>query len=372
MLLVRICKWFACSLLSLYGVGIAGQNVNKMLYPSYAENTRQEIRIPSAVDGYMALKADLHTHTYFSDGSVSPEMRVDEAWKTGLDVLAITDHIEYKTNREYIRGDENVSYNLAVKRAEKRGIVLLKGTEITRKQPLYGHFNALFITDANRLKVDNPREAIVEAVRQGGFVFWNHPAWTVDTCQIYDFQAGLLNDGLVHGIEVFNNTEFYPRALRWAKERKLTMLSNSDVHTTVYANDGVHGAGCAVNCSGHRPMTILFSKDKSQESIKDALFAGRTLAYFGNHLAGEEELMTRFFWACVSTEVLFSDKKTVTYRLDNRYDIPFFLHYGKSRVVLWPDHSIDIAISRQTGGMDIKLENVFVDEFKNLVVRLSL
>lgn len=370
MQLFRMKAWLVCGVCLLCGWEAAGQNVNKMLYPAYAEATRQEIRIPSALDGYMALKADLHTHTYFSDGSVSPEMRVDEAWKTGLDVLAITDHIEYKTNREYISGDENVSYDLAVQRAEKRGIILIKGTEVTRKQPAFGHFNALFITDANRLKVDDPREAIAEAVRQGGFVFWNHPAWAVDTCRMYDFQAELLEDGLVHGIEVFNNTEFYPRALRWVNERKLTMLCSSDVHTTVYANDGVHGAGCAVLGHGHRPVTILFSKDKSQQSIKEALFAGRTLAYFNNHLAGEEGLLTRFFWASVSAEILRKDEKTITYRLDNRYDIPFFLHYGKYRVALWPGHSIDVAVNRQAGGLDIELENVFVDEFKHLVVRL--
>ena len=77
--------------------GLCAQNVNKINFPRYAENTRMEMRIPNQINGFITLKGDLHTHTYFSDGSVSPDMRVDEAWKTGLDVLAITDHIEYKT-----------------------------------------------------------------------------------------------------------------------------------------------------------------------------------------------------------------------------------------------------------------------------------
>lgn len=74
--------------------------------------------------------------------------------------MAITDHIEYKTNREYIKGDENASYELAKKQAEKRGIILIKGTEITRKQPIFGHFNALFIDDANKLKMDDPKQLL--------------------------------------------------------------------------------------------------------------------------------------------------------------------------------------------------------------------
>ena len=185
--------------------GLCAQNVNKINFPRYAENTRMEMRIPNQINGFITLKGDLHTHTYFSDGSVSPDMRVDEAWKTGLDVLAITDHIEYKTNREYITGDENTSYNLAKKRAVERGIILIKGTEITRKQPIYGHFNALFVKDSNKLKVDDPKAAIEAAISQGAFVLWNHPAWAVDTCRIHEFQENLFKNKMIHGIEVFNN-----------------------------------------------------------------------------------------------------------------------------------------------------------------------
>ena len=56
---------------------------------------RNDIRIPD-VDGFHVLKCDFHTHTIFSDGRVWPTMRVDEAWKDGLDAIAITDHIEVR------------------------------------------------------------------------------------------------------------------------------------------------------------------------------------------------------------------------------------------------------------------------------------
>lgn len=349
-----------------------GQNVNKVLFPTYSEYTRMEVRMPQEVNGFMVLKADLHTHTYFSDGSVSPDMRVDEAWKTGLDVLAITDHIEYKTNRQYISGDDNVSHQLAEKRAKDRGIILIKGSEITRKQPIYGHFNALFLKDANRLKVDDPKEAIREAVRQGAFVFWNHPAWAVDTCRMYDFQRELLDEGLVQGIEVFNNIEFYPRALRWANERGLTMFAGSDVHTTVYANDGVQGAGCAVSTPYHRPMTLILAKECSQEAIKEALLARRTLAYFGGHLAGNEALLTDFFWACITVKVVTADDKRITYRLTNHYAVPFYLAYGKNRVALYQDRSVDIRLPKTDEILKLKLENAFIDEGKTLTVSLPL
>lgn len=367
-------KYFLSCLLCLsFCTTTLGQNLNKIIYPNYAESTRNEIRIPSAIKGTIALKADLHTHTFFSDGSVSPEMRVNEAWKTGLDILAITDHIEYRPNSPFIQGDCNSSYERAKKEAENKGIILIKGSEITRQQPQYGHFNALFINDANKLKLDDPKEAIKEAVNQGGFIIWNHPAWAVDTCRMYEFQKDLLRDKLIHGIEVFNNTEFYPLALKWANERGLTIFSGSDVHTSIYANDGVHGSGSAVSIPYIRPFTIIFSKDKTLESIKSALYNRQTITYFSNHLAGDASLLTKYFWASVSVEKVLTDNKHITYRLQNLYDIPFFMYYDKKRVALLPGTSIDIQVNNFEE-INIRLENVFINETEvlNITLRSSL
>ncbi|MGB2079209.1 MAG: PHP domain-containing protein, partial [Vibrio sp.] len=38
------------------------------------------------------MKIDLHSHTHFSDGRLSPEALVDRAIEFGVHVLAITDH----------------------------------------------------------------------------------------------------------------------------------------------------------------------------------------------------------------------------------------------------------------------------------------
>ncbi|MFY8349699.1 RNase RNM [Pseudoalteromonas sp. SSM20] len=38
------------------------------------------------------MKFDLHSHTYFSDGKLSPEELVERAVEKGVDILAITDH----------------------------------------------------------------------------------------------------------------------------------------------------------------------------------------------------------------------------------------------------------------------------------------
>lgn len=139
--------------------------------------TRKEIRIPD-IEGYKTLIGDFHIHTLFSDGDVWPTGRVEEAYREGLDVIAITDHVEtgYKDFREDIPVKYNRAYELVLPRARELGILLIRAAEITREMPP-GHFNALFIRDEKPLTEKDPFKAIELAVRQGAFIIWNHPGW---------------------------------------------------------------------------------------------------------------------------------------------------------------------------------------------------
>ena len=62
---------------------------------------------------------DLHCHTVFSDGTVTPRGMVEQAQQLGLEGLAITDH------------DTNAGWDQARKAAHDLGMPLLPGTEIT-------------------------------------------------------------------------------------------------------------------------------------------------------------------------------------------------------------------------------------------------
>ena len=95
-------------------------------------NVREIIRIPD-IDGFYTLKCDFHIHTVFSDGSVWPTARVNEAWNNGLDAIAITDHIEYRPYKDILSGDLNTSYNMAKARGDEIGLIVIRGTEITRE-----------------------------------------------------------------------------------------------------------------------------------------------------------------------------------------------------------------------------------------------
>ena len=58
---------------------------------------RAELVLPQ-VNGYNIYKADFHIHTVYSDGDLSGKGRATEAYYDGLDIIAITDHLEYRPN----------------------------------------------------------------------------------------------------------------------------------------------------------------------------------------------------------------------------------------------------------------------------------
>jgi hypothetical protein len=114
---------------------------------------RKIVNLPD-LPGYVTLKCDFHLHTVFSDGNVWPTVRVGEAFRDGLDAIAITDHIEYTPKEDYLPVDHNAAWEIAEKTARDFNLILVHGAEITRKMPP-GHMNALFIQDASLLALDS-------------------------------------------------------------------------------------------------------------------------------------------------------------------------------------------------------------------------
>lgn len=345
------------SILSICNSSIYAQdlNPNKVFYPEYQSQTRDNIIFPKIGD-YIVLTADLHTHTIFSDGLVWPTQRVYEAWQGGLDILSITDHIEYRPHKEYLNSDHNTPYNIAIPFAQQHGITLIQGTEITKNQRTHGHFNALFIDDANFLEEQDPKKAIQKARESGAFIIWNHPGWAVDTTKINDFHKNLLEERLIDGIEVYNNIEFYPRVLSWAIDYNLTIIATTDVHGYVEQNtlkkNGVD-----------RPMTLILAKDRSIESIREALDKGRTLAYFNNIIAAKEDIAKEFIDNNIDIKEIHSNSKNKFIQLTNRGSVLYKMRID-NKIVTLPKLSTVVLTIPKTSSNTIKavFENIYIYE----------
>jgi predicted metal-dependent phosphoesterase TrpH len=281
---------------------------------TYSQKPRN-LQIPD-IPGFYTLKGDFHQHTVFSDGQVWPTVRIDEAVREGLDVIAITDHIEYRPHKQDLPGDLNRSYDIEKPYADKKNILLVKGIEITRGMPP-GHFNALFIKDANPLAKEDFKDAVLEAKKQGAFILWNHPGWKAqqpDTTRWLDIHTWLYENGLMNGIEIYNDKEYYSIAFDWGIQKNLTLFANTDTHEpTSMSYDLINS---------HRPLTLVFAKDKTLDAVKDALFKGQTATYTGNMIRGREEWIKPLFNACVNIsrngrKITVSNKSGLVFDLED-------------------------------------------------------
>jgi predicted metal-dependent phosphoesterase TrpH len=116
------------------------------------------IMIPD-IPGYLTLKCDFHIHTVFSDGHVWPAVRSEEAWREGLDAIAITDHIERQPHKKDVNTNHNRSYEIARGPGAELDLMVIRGSEITRGMPP-GHLNAIFLEDSEALAVPEWRDSI--------------------------------------------------------------------------------------------------------------------------------------------------------------------------------------------------------------------
>jgi 3',5'-nucleoside bisphosphate phosphatase len=329
---------------------------------------RREILIPD-IPGYHTLKCDFHIHTVFSDGNVWPTVRVSEAWEDGLDAIVLTDHIEGHPKK--MPGMKRMQYDVAIAAAKSANIILVRAGEISRSMPP-GHFNALFVKDVDALDVPNYMDALAEAVKQGGFIIWNHPGWRKQQPDTTKWMAGheaIYRKGWMNGIEVFNEKEWYPEAIRWALEKDIAITGNSDIHDVYdhYYNTDKYPV---------RPVTLVFAKDRTEESLKEAMFAHRTAALFFNRLVGKKEFIEPIVSNSISVSPSYLYQDGYAYfEVANHSDIEFtFIKTGvdKSELPLrfiLPARGTIMLRAKQLQGAapsySFKLENVLtgVEEY---------
>ena len=180
-------------------------------------------------------------------------------------------------------------------------------------------------------------DAFREAKKQGAFIFWNHPNWVGQNKQgitkLSLIHEALIKKGLLHGIEVTNENTFADQALTIANENELTILGTSDIHELIDWLFDIPGGG-------HRPVTLVFVKERSEIGVKDALFDGRTVAWYKNSLIGQEKYLIPLIESSLVVDTayyqMYGNKETqianvvifnhsdATYLLNNESDFSFY------------------------------------------------
>ena len=290
---------------------------------------RRIINIPD-IPGYHTLKCDFHMHTVFSDGIVWPTVRIQEAYLEGLDAITISDHDDYAPHQADIPINFPRPYEIARPAANAAGIILIPGMEISRSEP-FGHHNAIFVNDFGAFNFWNKNatapadtlKAHRTASNQGAFIFWNHPGWKQpDRLGIWTAaQDTIYGNGWLGGIEVVNGRRYDPNAHRWCIEKNLTMMGNSDIHDLIAYKYNLFDGG-------HRPITLVFASEHSQDGIKEALLAQRTAVWWEDTLIGNALYLKQIFEKSITlstSRAELSPGNQVTVHLSNGSDIPVIL-----------------------------------------------
>lgn len=367
---------------------------------------------------YKVIVADLHTHSVFSDGAVWPNVRVEEAVRDGIDLLAITEHLEYQPHIDDIpHPDRNRSFDIAEDIAKNKDLIVINGAEITRMFPP-GHINAIFIEDANKLiyldeaKISEAKEilkevpeesltnyedlswledaalaslwpvksALIEARNQNAFTFWNHPAWSseefIGQPMLREIHKEFFRDNLLHGIEVANGDGYSEEAFRIALEYGLTVLGTSDVH-------GLIDWDYPSSIGAHRPVTLILSESNSIDAIKSSLFSGKTVVWFKNNLIGLEDNileLTNSYLKAKKVEIL-ENSDIARVEIENVSDVRFIIQVLDQSSVVNESNLIEIAPNEKTvlqidngidkGSLDVKILNAFIAPNKNLLTTLK-
>lgn len=235
-------------------------------------------------------KANLHTHTTISDGSLSPEEIKSEYMKRGYSIIAYTDHDVFIPHNDLT--DENFlalnGYEMEILQPFKSGhpqqtsktchMCFVALDKDKTKQACWHRTGYLFANAVNyRDKVDfDPSlpdyereyssKGISDMMRigreNGFFVTYNHPTWSGETYEDY------MNYDNMHAMEIYNtecqligaedyNARVYDDMLRGGK--KLFCVATDDVHAKVSIGGGY----------------IMIKADKLEyNTITDALLNG--------------------------------------------------------------------------------------------------
>jgi len=163
------------------------------------------------------LKADLHTHTYFSpDSLTSPDKYVQTCLQRGINCVAVTDH-------------NDIGGALAVEKLASFRVII--GEEVESSE---GEIMGLFLQEKVPAEL-SPEETVRRIKEQGGLVCIPHP---FDRFRGEHLAEAALMRVLpqVDIIEALNSRTILrrdnERAARFAQEHGLAMSAGSDAHST--------------------------------------------------------------------------------------------------------------------------------------------
>lgn len=341
---------FACLMFSLIAplvqpssaIGESGQ-------PSVVKNPYASV----SWDQVENFKANLHSHTIYSDGRAEPEELVQIYAKAGYHILAITDHDNYHTMREGEREtqpthettwpwtnwiDEQPSHVWKRDDVEtsafypglgQRGMLAIRGNELTSDPHIVSLFNECGFIERHRVpNRDHDRERLGCVQAKQGLAYWAHPAHYVPGGSWEDRgfpwdQAIEHFGGLIAEFDALVGIEMQMRGRIELEEElfdRLLAAYYREHNIFIKGSDDIHGTSVSSNAT----ITIVLAEQLTEPSVRHALENGHTF------VGSRTEVLPVFRRVTVDDEA-----KTISVQIDNHDGITWIqdgepVHTGDS------------------------------------------
>jgi len=238
------------------------------------------------------LKGDLHTHTVYSDGYITPQLIVASAKKSGLDFLAVTDHNGYEGSVAAEEECRKLGNPITILRGEEISSeftpmhVLAIGTnekispyyysqEIFNEPEVMEEVNSLPDISCDKKAFVGTQRLFRKIKELGGISFICHPMWkplsqhkermdtpislVLELCKNKEFDGMEVVAGSPFGEKHATNIQELIARETNVSFDKMPIIGTTDSHTAIV--DKIFG----------KHYTIAFSKSKSPEDIVDAI-----------------------------------------------------------------------------------------------------
>lgn len=208
-------------------------------------------RPPAYRGAYRVLEADFHSHTTYSDGTLSPLTLVRQAERRGLDVLAVTEH------------NTTVAGRLARGWSEMTGgPLILVGEEVTTSA-----YHLIAAGIDHTVSPYRSLEAVVADIHaQGGVAIAAHP--------VRRFQPGLASvRSDLDGVEVMHPIAYRSGGSSWRWRDLVSYWETSTPRPAAIGSSDYHFASVLGLC-----RTLLFVREPvTAASVLDAVRDKRTV-----------------------------------------------------------------------------------------------
>ena len=215
-------------------VGISIRTTLKPIpYYKYSDNDWDDLQYtPSYNQSEWNVLLDGHSHTYYSDGELSPRQNILWHISLGYNAMVLTDHNTFEgvyEIREIARAEFNNSFKV------------LLGVEWTTDN---GHFNLIFPPNTTEEDFEDlipstnyaskPSDEEIETVfnkthNLGGIVVINHVLWSRAMCKGFPTIDQLDIWGADY-IEIINGDEYDEESYQYCLENDLGIITGSDMH----------------------------------------------------------------------------------------------------------------------------------------------